>query len=54
MDLSHLGLKLGGCNNEVAALKSDHNTEVTLYYYFLYNTTPSNNNSNNNNNNTGR
>ena len=31
MDLSHLGLKLGGCNNEVAALQSDHNTEVTLY-----------------------
>ena len=28
--LSHLGLKLGGCNNEVAAW-SDRNTEVLLY-----------------------
>ena len=31
MDLSHLGLELGGCNNEVAALHSDHYTEVPLY-----------------------
>ena len=31
MDLSNLGLKLGGCNNEVAALQSDRNTEVPLY-----------------------
>ena len=29
MDLSHLGLKLGGCNNEVAALQNY--TEVPLY-----------------------
>ena len=28
MDLSNLGLELGGCNNEVAALQSDHYTEV--------------------------
>ena len=27
MDLSRLGLKLGGCDNEVAALRSDHYTE---------------------------
>ena len=33
MDLSHLGLKLGGCNDEVAALQSDHYTEVTLYMH---------------------
>ena len=30
MDLGHFGLELGGCNNEVAALKSDHYTEVAL------------------------
>ena len=34
MDLSHLGLELGGCN-EVAALQSDHFTEVPLYYICL-------------------
>ena len=28
MDLSNLGLELGGCNNEVTALQSDHYTEV--------------------------
>ena len=26
MQSYHLGLELGGCNNEVAALKSDHYT----------------------------
>ena len=31
MDLSHLELKLGGSNNEVAALQSGHCTEVPLY-----------------------
>ena len=30
MDLSYLGLELGGCNNEVAALRSDCYTEVPL------------------------
>ena len=30
MDLSHLGLELGGCSNEVAALQSDRYTEVPL------------------------
>ena len=35
MDLSHLGLELGGCNNEVAALQSDpHYTDVPLYLPF--------------------
>ena len=33
MDLSHLGLELGGCSNEVAALRSDRYTEVPLYYH---------------------
>ena len=27
----HLALELGGCNNEEAALQSDHYTEVPLY-----------------------
>ena len=31
MDLSHLGLELGGCNNELAALQSDHCTAVPLH-----------------------
>ena len=34
MDLSHLGLELGGCNNEVAVLQSDHYTDVPLYLPF--------------------
>ena len=33
MDLSHLGLELGGCNNEMAALQSDCYTEVPLYIF---------------------
>jgi len=28
MQSYHLGLELGGCNDEVAALQSDHYTEV--------------------------
>ena len=31
MQSYHLGLELGDCNNEVAALQSDHSTEVPLY-----------------------
>ena len=27
--------EVGGCNKEVAALQSDHYTEVSLYYYFV-------------------
>ena len=30
MDLSRLGLELGGCNNEVAALQSDHYDIITI------------------------
>ena len=33
MDLSHLRLELGSCDNEVAALQSDRYTEVPLYYH---------------------
>ena len=29
MDLSHFRLELGGFNNEVAALQSDHYTDVS-------------------------
>ena len=32
MHWGHLGHKLGGCNDEVAALHSDHYTVVILYY----------------------
>ena len=35
MDLSRLGLELSGCSNEVAALQSDHYTEVPLYYMYV-------------------
>ena len=31
-----LELKLGGCNNEVATLQSDHYTEVPLYSVHTY------------------
>ena len=30
MQSYHLGLELGGCDNEVAALQSDYYTEVPL------------------------
>ena len=36
MNLSHLGLELGGCINEVAALQSDRYTEVSLYYMLTH------------------
>ena len=36
MDLSHLGLELGGYNNELAALQSDHYTEVPHILHTMY------------------
>ena len=31
MELCHLELELGGCNNDMVASQSDHYTEVPLY-----------------------
>ena len=31
----HLGIELGGCNNEAAALQSDHYTEVPTVYIYI-------------------
>ena len=33
MELSHLGLKLGGFNNEVTALQSDHCNNILQFHY---------------------
>ena len=33
MELCHLDLELGGCNNEVAALQSDRYSEVPLHIH---------------------
>ena len=33
MELSHLGLELGGCNSEVAALQSDHYDNILQFHY---------------------
>ena len=32
----NLGLELGGCNNEVAALQTDHYNEVPLTWLYVY------------------
>ena len=44
MEVSHMGLKLRCCNNEVAALQGNHYFEIPLHVYIiLYRSTRSRN-----------